>query len=158
MWKKQKEIEDKFLERLKGLKWDTEKEALESFKKLWTDLKNYREHVSTRLKYKQIEDELDYLLKTFKALANTTKVLIMKPKSEKSWLRIYYLEDFSWCVVLGECGIITSFKVEKEWFKDRLKFYKERLGYESYSGKENEELKRISKRIYDVCRGFRKRS
>ncbi len=158
MWKKQKEIEDEFLRKIEKLGWDTEKEALESFKKLWTDYENCKKHVSTRLKYGQIEDELDYLIKTFKALANTTKVLIMKPKSEKGWLRVYYLEDFSWCVIIGERGIITSFKIEEEWFRDRLKFYKEQLGYEAYTGRQNEKLRKTAKRIYDVCRSFRKRS
>nr|WP_165438805.1 hypothetical protein [Aquifex aeolicus] len=112
----------------------------------------------TRLKYKQIIDELDYLLKTFKALAQSSRVIIMKPKSEKSWTRVYYLEDLSWCVILGRGGIITSFRVEKDWFKDRLEFYREKLGYEPYGGSPSEELKRSAKRIYDVCRRFRERS
>ena len=158
VWKEQKEIEERFLKRVESLKWNTKEEALESFKNLWVNERNYKEHISTRLKYGQIIDEFDYLLKTFKALTNATKILIMKPKSESVWTRVYYVENLSWCVILSEEGIITSFKVEKEWFKDRLKVYRDELGYEVYSGYQNENLKRVFKRIYDVCRNFRERS
>jgi len=158
VWEEQKRIEKEFLRKLEELEWDTKEKALESFKRLWVDEKTYRDHVITRVKYKQISNELDYILRTFKALMETTEVLIMKPKSRGSWTRVYYLENLSWCVIVGRGGIITSFKIEKEWFRDRLKFYKEKLGYEPYKGAPSEELKRRAKRIYDVCKRFRERS
>ena len=149
-WKKQKKIEAEFLKRVKNLKWDTEEEALESFKRLWVKEKHFTQHLEKRLKEKSISGKSDYILKTFRAIAEAEDVFVLLHGSPEFWVRVYYKND--WVVVLSKGGnILTSMPLREKEFKLSLKRLKE-IGYERHPGRENERLRRIAKALYNRLR------
>lgn len=149
---KQRKAEEEFLKVLK--EFDVEKPE-ESFKKLWVDEKTYLQHLRKRLKFEEVKNWKDYLVKTFEALADYTDVYY--EQYSNSWDRIYYDRKHKWMVVLTEHGhIISSMKVKetlKETFERHLRSAqagKQRLTI--YKGKNNEKLKAEAKRRLEILR------
>ena len=122
-----REVENKFVSSLDGLKIDTKKNAVSTFKNLWMGEKEYAKHYTKRLnKEGSITDEFDYLSKTFTAL-NSDEVFFESYDSVDLWDRVFYSKDDNWAVVVAQNGkILTSYRINST-IKDTLSKHEKML-------------------------------
>ena len=142
--------EKHFLEQLEGFHSNSQERAILSFPTLWTDSQAHRKHIRKRVKEGSIENEWDYLLKTFEVLSHAEVFYIETyPKELEIWTRTFYHRENSWAVVLGENGkILTSYKIRDDIIKT---LEKHKVLFDShYNRKEvSDEFSKTIKQIYE---------
>jgi hypothetical protein len=146
-----KEIEKKFIENLNAFNFTTNHEAVANFSNLWNDIGSYAKHIKKRIRYQDVEDELEYLVKTFEVLSDTSfAYLEYYPNEEMDiWDRVFYAKQKNWAVVVGENGkILTSYKIRDDIIKT-LEKHKE-LFQSKYEMEEvSDAFSKIVRQIYE---------
>ena len=146
-----KEIEQKFIINLTNFNFNNRDEAVANFSSLWNDIGSYSKHIKKRMRNQDIEDEFDYLIKSFEVLASATYAYIEFYTNEDLdiWDRVFYDKENSWAVVIGENGkILTSYKISDDIIKT-LEKHKE-LFQSKYEKKEvSNEFSKNVRQIYE---------
>ena len=148
-----KKYENIILNKFQTFDINSKNEAITSFKKLWNNENVYNKHIQKRLQMGHIKNEIDYVAKTLKCLAEAKECLIAIYEDENIWNRIRYFDNDEWLVIFSENGtLLTSHKKEEVEisFEDKHK----KFGAKIKKGDISDEFKRFFRKLRNEFRIF----